>query len=358
MTTQFTSSVPCGSCAFNRWALAALAVTLTAVATLSYSAATARGQQAPRDPIDTVTEAENVPREAEQAPQDAQPLPAPAANQPAPADRASQASQPLTPPTKEQGTTAAAMTAPPARIDFRHFGVKFGEAAGSTQGQTPSEQARPAALTISKIRTPSAASQLGLKVGDQIISVGGEQVATAGQIGQVLEKALSSGPPENHVAIPLVVLRNGVEQTLTISNAQIAVAGYGPLLTTFGHYIPPQHMTGYRGTIDDPHIPANPRGAYLGVELDSQFGDAAIVSRVLPGTPAAQAGLQPGDRIFAINNQRVESPNELIYWVGQMQPGDAIEISFDRAHDVEVTLGVRAPRASERPAATAPAPGE
>ena len=95
---------------------------------------------------------------------------------------------------------------------------------------------------------------------------------------------------------------------------------------------------------------------YLGVELNSQFRSAAIVSRVTPGMPAARAGLQEGDRIFAVNNRPVESPNELIYWVSQMQPGDTIEISFDRAHDVDVTLGTRTPRASEPAEAVAPAP--
>ncbi len=351
MSSKIATSIPC-SRGLVRWTLV---VTLGA---LGFSAANARGQALPPDPVDTVTEAENVPREAERAPEDAQPLPLPAPAVDQPSNSASQTQaqeQPLAPPTTDEGTTAAAMTAPPARIDFRRFGVRFENALTSTQ-PTPSDQAGPGALTIAKIRTPSAASQLGLQSGDQIVSIGDQSVATIGQIGQAIEKALATGPREDHVAIPLVVRREGVEQSFTISNAELTMAGYGPLLTEFGHYVPAQHVTGYRGAMDDPHIPANPAGAYLGVELASQYRNAAIVSRVLPGTPAAEAGLQEGDRIFAINNRPIESPNELIFWVGQMQPGDSIEISFERAHDVDVTLGTRAPHASEQPAPASPAP--
>ena len=155
------------------------------------------------------------------------------------------------------------MTAPPARIDFRRFGVKFSDAEATTQ-PTPADQARPGGLTVAKVRTPSAASQLGLIAGDQIVSVGGNPVTTVSQIGQSIEKSLSTGPREEHVTIPLVVLRAGAEHTLTISNAELTNAGYGPLLTEFGHYVPPQYVTGYRGAINDPHIPANPSGAVPG----------------------------------------------------------------------------------------------
>ena len=77
MSSQFAANIPCGSRALIRWALAALAVTFASLLALGYSAATADGQETPPDPVDTVTEAENVPREAEQAPGDAQRLLAP-----------------------------------------------------------------------------------------------------------------------------------------------------------------------------------------------------------------------------------------------------------------------------------------
>jgi len=62
---------------------------------------------------------------------------------------------------------------------------------------------------------------------------------------------------------------------------------------------------------------------------------------VIPGTAAASAGLREGDRIWGINDQRVETANELIFQLGQIAPGEAVEVHFDRAHSVPLTLGRR-----------------
>lgn len=81
--------------------------------------------------------------------------------------------------------------------------------------------------------------------------------------------------------------------------------------------------------------------AFLGVDLDKQYPDAAIITRVYRGTPAAAAGLRPGDRIWAIDNQPVESIVGLITLIAQMQPGRRIEISYSRPRTVQVALGRR-----------------
>jgi membrane-associated protease RseP (regulator of RpoE activity) len=122
-----------------------------------------------------------------------------------------------------------------------------------------------------------------------------------------------------------------------------------------GVNLPPQRTTSYRGS-DAPFIPPNPDGAYLGIELKREFPEAAIVSRVIPGTAAAAAGLREGDRIWGINEQRVESANELIFRLGQIAPGEAVEVHFDRAHSAPVTLGQRGPAAAEPPAKERPTP--
>ncbi len=123
----------------------------------------------------------------------------------------------------------------------------------------------------------------------------------------------------------------------------------GRILSPRATNAPLQRITGYRGSPTDPFIPANPDGAYLGVELKAEFPEAAIVSRVLPGSAAEAAGLREGDRIWGLDDQRVESANELIFRLGQIAPGDAVQVHFDRAHSVPVTLGQRAQPASARP---------
>jgi S1-C subfamily serine protease len=68
---------------------------------------------------------------------------------------------------------------------------------------------------------------------------------------------------------------------------------------------------------------------------------------VHPGTPAEDAGLQPGDRVVAADGQPIDSPEELTGLIGSKQPGDEVELELVRDGETEtitVTLG-------ERPAA-------
>ncbi len=78
------------------------------------------------------------------------------------------------------------------------------------------------------------------------------------------------------------------------------------------------------------NTPDHPQGAFLGVELNPQFPGAAIVSKVVPGSAAEKAGLKAGDRIWGLNNRRINSINDLILTVSQLQPGEDVEVQFSR----------------------------
>jgi hypothetical protein len=47
-------------------------------------------------------------------------------------------------------------------------------------------------------------------------------------------------------------------------------------------------------------------------------------------TPAAEMGLQPGDRIMEINGQQVQSTQDFISHVRQMRPGEEVELNLVR----------------------------
>lgn len=85
--------------------------------------------------------------------------------------------------------------------------------------------------------------------------------------------------------------------------------------------------------------------AYLGIELYdvSKFGSSALkemkidsntegglVMRVVPGSPAAKAGLQPYDIIQSINGSVVKSPSDIQSQIMFLKPGTPIKIGVQR----------------------------
>src|SRR5207249_6927064 len=56
----------------------------------------------------------------------------------------------------------------------------------------------------------------------------------------------------------------------------------------------------------------------------------ALVESVLPGGPAARAGLRRGDLIVGFDRERVESPDQLARWVAASPPNSAVELVWAR----------------------------
>lgn len=81
--------------------------------------------------------------------------------------------------------------------------------------------------------------------------------------------------------------------------------------------------------------------AWLGVliqdvsnDLAESFGldrsNGALISRVLPDSPAEKAGLKPGDIIMMFNGESIEHSGELPYVVGQLKSGDKVDAKVYR----------------------------
>ena len=81
--------------------------------------------------------------------------------------------------------------------------------------------------------------------------------------------------------------------------------------------------------------------AYLGVAVESG-ADAARISEVRSGTPAAQAGLR--DVVTAIDGTKITSADALTNAIGVKSPGDTVSVTYTRAgasHTVDITLTSR-----------------
>ncbi|MFZ0386701.1 MAG: trypsin-like peptidase domain-containing protein [Solirubrobacteraceae bacterium] len=96
--------------------------------------------------------------------------------------------------------------------------------------------------------------------------------------------------------------------------------------------------------------------AYVGVSLaPSGEGGAEIAPQgtqnepaIEPGSPAAQAGLEPGDLITAVNGQKVTSTGAFIAKVSQDDPGQTITLTIKRdgqIKQIKVKLGTQPAKA-------------
>lgn len=63
------------------------------------------------------------------------------------------------------------------------------------------------------------------------------------------------------------------------------------------------------------------------------------MAQVLPGGPAAQAGLQPGDIITEFNGYAIPDPDALLSRLVRMQPGETARLTVLRQGST-VTLAV------------------
>jgi putative serine protease PepD len=93
--------------------------------------------------------------------------------------------------------------------------------------------------------------------------------------------------------------------------------------------------------------------AYVGVSLDpSVTGGAAVAKNsstagaapIVPGSPAAKAGLQAGDLIMAVNGTPVASVNQFVATIANYAPGDTVTLTVNRGgqnKSIKLTLGAQ-----------------
>ena len=94
---------------------------------------------------------------------------------------------------------------------------------------------------------------------------------------------------------------------------------------------------GYIGVEAQEMTPAPPRRA---MHLTDNAG--ALLAGVLPDSPAAQPGLQPGDVIESVNGKKITNPRELAVNVAAIQPGDEAHLTVlhdGQTKDVTVKVG-------------------
>ena len=97
-----------------------------------------------------------------------------------------------------------------------------------------------------------------------------------------------------------------------------------------------------KGKAEFPIIGASLDGSYDGEGARIATGGADGGPAIVPGGPAADAGLEAGDVILAMDGKTVQGSSELIVAIRSKRPGDTVTLTVRRdgsEREIEVTLG-------------------
>jgi S1-C subfamily serine protease len=204
-----------------------------------------------------------------------------------------------------------------------------------------------------------------LQVGDQVVAIGhalalpGGPTVTLG-IVSALDRTIGSGSTrlerliQTDAAInpgnsggPLV---NAAGEVVGMNTAVIQRAGGGADAQNLGFAIASDTLL---PIVEDLRAGGTVSRAFLGVTtypvdagVRQRFGlaarDGALVVDVAAGSPAASAGLRPGDVLTGLDGARISTPEDLSRAVRGHRPGDRVEVRWLRGSEeraATVTLG-------------------
>ncbi len=179
----------------------------------------------------------------------------------------------------------------------------------------------PQGALVAEVQPDSPAAAAGVKPGDVITAVGDQKVTDPRSLARIV------GDLHPDHATDLVVMRDGSTETLKVTTGKLADQ-----------------------TADATDSSAPSPSGRLGLAMAPLDADArdnlglgknvkgAVITEVRPDSPAASAGLQPGDVITGVGNQRVTSPADAAKAIRSQKGSVALRILRD-GHNLFVALG-------------------
>src|ERR1041385_466204 len=161
---------------------------------------------------------------------------------------------------------------------------------------------------VTQVENNSPASRAGLKVGDVITEVNGKMVNDAGELQVVV------GQKEPGTKLDLTLMRDGKEEKLPVT------------LGTFGKNSEEKTASNEKGK---PRWGIGLADLTPDVRQQLQLGESvsgAVVERVMPGSAADNAGLQPGDVITEVNRKPVKSAADVQKALGDIPTGSDVMV--------------------------------
>jgi serine protease Do len=182
-------------------------------------------------------------------------------------------------------------------------------------------------VLVREVTSDSPAAKAGLRAGDHIIKVEDRDVQSVEQFLQTI----SSHKPGDKMT--LHVMRGGQEQTIITTLGERPAGGVT--------------QTGLSGLLGGRRpaflgVQTQPMTAELKQRLQVQTDAGAVVTDVVPNSPAGKAGLKPDDVIIAVNDKDVRTPAQLREVIQEIGPEQDVTIKVARGNQnlsVQAKLG-------------------
>jgi serine protease Do len=158
---------------------------------------------------------------------------------------------------------------------------------------------------VTQVEANSPAAKAGLKVGDLITRIDGHEISDASQL-QVLVGQTHPG-----TTIKLQVMRDGKGMDLPVTLEKMGARDKGEDETASTESGKPRWGLGLAEITPDVRQQLRGSGDLKG----------AVIERVLPGSPADNAGLRPGDVILSVNRHEVQSVADVQKNLGSIPKG-------------------------------------
>ena len=158
---------------------------------------------------------------------------------------------------------------------------------------------------VTQVESGSPAAKAGVKVGDLITSLDGKEVSDASQL------QVNVGQTRPGTTIKLSVLREGKSVELPITLEKMGARDRGEEETASNENGKPRWGLGLGEMTPD--VRQQLRG---GKDLQG-----VVIERVVPGSPADNAGLRPGDVILSVNRREVQSVADVQKSLGSVPKG-------------------------------------
>ncbi len=177
---------------------------------------------------------------------------------------------------------------------------------------------------LSEINPDSAAEKAGLKAGDIVLAVNGEKVTSSGDL---VAKLYTHNPGET---VEITILRNGQQSTLPVTLQELKETSANPAAPGGDNG---SNSTPGQGTVENLGLAFQDQTPDITSQLPEGAPKGPVVTNVAQQSPAAAAGLQPGDVILKVGNTPIVSANQLAVVLKKSDLKDGVRLYVWRNGD-------------------------